>query len=144
MGESNKLVVRCLYEWVWNLGELDVLEEVVTSDVVGHRSDRPDDLGREVLRRSVITLCEAFPNGKFDIEDMVEEGDRVAVRYTARATHTGPFRGLAPTGNNITVAGFALYRLAEGKIVERWEILDQMSLMQQLRSRPADRRIQTA
>ena len=142
MPESNKAVVRRLYERVWNLGELDVLDEVVTSDFVGHRSDRPDDLGREALRQSVITLCEAFPNGKFTIEDMVGEGDRVAIRYTARATHKGPFRELAPTGKEIIVAGLALYRIAEGKIAERWEILDQLSLMQQLRSNPADRLIQ--
>ena len=142
MPESNKAVVRRLYERVWNLGELDVLDEVVTSDFVGHRSDRPDDLGREALRQSVITLCEGFPNGKFTIEDMVGEGDRVAIRYTARATHKGPFRGLAPTGKEIIVAGLAFYRIAEGKIAERWEMLDQLSLMQQLRSIPADRRIQ--
>ncbi len=144
MSESNKAVVRRLYDRVWNLGELDVLDEVVSGDFVGHRSDRADDLGPEGLRQSVVTLCEAFPDGKFTIEDMVAEGDRVAVRYTARATHKGRFRELAPTGNEIVVAGLALYRIAEGRIAERWEIVDQLSLMQQLQSRPTDRRIQTA
>ena len=91
MSESNKAIVRRLYERVWSLGELDVLEEVVSGDFVGHRWDRPDDLGREALRQSVITLCEAFPDGKFTIEDMVGERDRVAVRYTARATHKRTF-----------------------------------------------------
>ena len=142
MHETNKSAVRRLYERVWNLGELDVLDEIVTSDFVGHRSDRPDDLGREALRQSVIALCEAFPNGKFTIEEMVGEGDSVAVRYTARATHKGPFRELQPTGNEIIVEGLALYRIEEGQIAERWEILDQLSLMQQLRSNPADRRVQ--
>ncbi len=139
MSEANKAVVRRLYERVWNLGELEVLEEVVSRDFVGHRSDRPDDLGPEALRQSVITLCEAFPDGKFTIEDMVGEGDRVAVRYTARATHKGHFRELAPTGNEIIVAGLALYRVAEGQIAERWEIVDQLSLMQQLAANPVER-----
>jgi len=139
MSEENKAVVRRLYERVWNLGELDVLDEVVSGDFVGHRSDRADDLGPEALRQSVITLCEAFPDGKFTIEDMVGEGDRVAVRYTVRATHKGRFRELAPTGNEIIVAGLALYRIAEGQIAERWEIMDQLSLMQQLRANPLER-----
>ena len=87
----------------------------------------------------MITLCEAFPDGKFTIEDVVGEGDRVAVRYTVRATHKGRVRELAPTCNEIIVAGLALYRIAEGQIAERWEIMDQLSLMQQLRANPLER-----
>ena len=137
MSEENKAIVRRLYEEVWNLGDLDVLEDIVSADFVGHRSGQPDDLGPEAVRESVVALCEAFPDGRFTIEDMVVEGDRVAVRFTGRATHRGEFRGVQPTGRQITVTGIGIYRIYGGQIVERWENIDQLGLLQQLVAVPA-------
>ncbi len=137
MSEQNKAIVRRLYEEVWNLGDLDVVEDIVSADFVGHRSGRPDDLGPEAVRESVVALCEAFPDGRFTIEDMVVEGDRVAVRFTGRATHRGEFRGVQPTGRQVTVTGIGIYRIYGGQIVERWENIDQLGLLQQLVAVPA-------
>ena len=137
MSEQNKAIVRRLYEEVWDLGDLDVLDEVISADFVGHRSGRPEDLGPEAVRQSVVALCAAFPDGKFTIEDMVAERDRVVVRFTGRATHKGEFRGIAPTGRQITITGIGIYRIAGGRIVERWENIDQLGLLQQLGAVPA-------
>ncbi len=63
---------------------------------------------------------------------MVAEGDRVAVRYTARATHQGPFQGIAPTNKPVTIMGMSILRVADGKIAEEWAMPDFSSLMQQL------------
>ena len=137
MFEQNKAIVRRLYEEVWNLGDLDVVEDIVSADFVDHRSGRPDDLGPEAVRESVVALCEAFPDGRFTIEDIVVEGDRVAVRFTGRATHRGEFRGVQPTGRQVTVTGIGIYRIYGGQIVERWENIDQLGLWQQLVAVPA-------
>ena len=122
---------------LWNLGDLDVVEDIVSAYFVGHRSGRPDDLGHEAVRESVVALCEAFPDGRFTIEDIVVEGDRVAVRFTGRATHRGEFRGVQPTGRQVTVTGIGIYRIYGGQIVERWENIDQLGLWQQLVAVPA-------
>ena len=137
MSDQNKATVRRLYDEVWNLGELNALDELLAVGFVGHRSDRGDDIGPDAVKESVLALCAAFPDGKFEIEDMVSEGDRVAVRFTARASHKGEFRGIAATGRRIEVQGIAIYRISGGRIVERWEMMDRLGLLTQLDALPA-------
>jgi predicted ester cyclase len=74
----------------------------------------------------------AFPDFKFTIEDILAEGDKVTVRYSATGTHQGPFMGVAPTSKKIILKGISIYKIANGKLVESWGTYDRMSLMQQL------------
>ena len=76
---------------------------------------------------------EAFPDARFEIEDLLADGDRVAVRYTMTGTHGGAFMGIAPSGRKVSRASMAVFRIARGKIAEGWVIADQSGLMQQLR-----------
>jgi predicted ester cyclase len=77
-------------------------------------------------------MHEAFPDIHFTIEDQIAEGDRVVTRWTARATHTGPFQGMPPTGRQVRMAATDVDRIANGKVVECWSQMDDLSLMQQL------------
>ena len=75
----------------------------------------------------------AFPDTRHTIEDLVAEGDRVAARISACGTHTGELFGQAPTGRVVTLTGITIYRLVDGRIVERWAehglgILDQLGI----------------
>jgi predicted ester cyclase len=54
------------------------------------------------------------------------------VRFTARGTHKGPFQGVAPTGKRVEWAGINVYRVADGKIRETWQLADMLGLMRQL------------
>ena len=63
---------------------------------------------------------------------MIAEGDKVAVRFTARGTHKGEFLGIPPTGKQVAWAGINIYRVASGKIAETWQLSDGLGLMQQL------------
>jgi predicted ester cyclase len=74
----------------------------------------------------------AFSEIHYTVEDQVAEGDKVATRVTLRATHSGDFQGLPPTGKQIAVSGLTLERIRDGKIVERRVSFDQMGMMQQL------------
>lgn len=74
----------------------------------------------------------AFPDMHDTIEDMLAEGDKVAVRVTVQGTHRGEFQGIAPTGRQISFAGFAIFRVVDGKIVENRALNDRQGLMQQL------------
>jgi predicted ester cyclase len=75
-----------------------------------------------------------FPTVHFSNNDLLVDGDKVVARWTCTGTHRGPFVGLAPTGKRVTFIGINIFRLRDGKIVERWAIEDVLSLMQQLRS----------
>lgn len=74
----------------------------------------------------------AFPLYTFDIEEMIAEGDLVSVRGRTRGTHKGPFMGIPPTGKSFDVPIFITYRVAGGKIVDHWMLLDTATMMQQL------------
>lgn len=79
----------------------------------------------------------AFPDLQLTTEDMVAEGDKVAIRNTWRGTHQGAFQGLPPTGKHVAFTGTDIFRFVGGKIAEQWADLDALGLMQQLGVIPA-------
>ena len=79
-----------------------------------------------------LVFYEAIPNVRHSIDDLIADGDKVAARLTARGTHTGSFRGMQPTGNEILFTGMRFYCVLGGKITEEWATYDSLLLMQQL------------
>jgi steroid delta-isomerase-like uncharacterized protein len=79
----------------------------------------------------------AFPDERTTFEDQVSEGDRVVSRMTSTAMHLGTFQGIPATGKRITVRGMWIDRIADGRIIERWGLLDTLGLLQQLGAVPA-------
>ncbi len=77
-------------------------------------------------------LYSAFPDIHLTIDDMVAEGDKVAVRITMTGTHKGEFMGIPPTNKKVTIWAINIYRIAGGKIVEELGKADTLGLMQQL------------
>jgi len=68
----------------------------------------------------------------FTNEDLIAEGDRVVSRFTIRGTHKGVLMGIAPTNKPVTVTGIVIYRIVDGKVVEQWENINFLGMMQQL------------
>ena len=79
----------------------------------------------------------AVPNYQLTAEDMIAEGDKVAVRFRVRGVHRGPLMGIAPTGREVETDAIIIYRLAGGRIVEHWMQVDMPSVFQQLGAAPA-------
>ena len=131
MSEQNKSLVRRFIEEVWNQGNLDFIDEVVASDYLDHMPQAEAN-GPEGARQFYAALHTAFPDIHFMIEDQIAEGDKVVSRWTARATHTGEFMGIAPTGRQGVVTGIVIDRIANGKFVEGWSIFDELGMWQQL------------
>jgi steroid delta-isomerase-like uncharacterized protein len=90
--------------------------------------------GREGDRMRTRMMASAFPDGKWGIDDMIAEGDKVVLRYTLRGTHKGELAslGLPPTGKEVTMRGITIYRIVDGMFVEAWEHYDRLGLLQQL------------
>ena len=74
----------------------------------------------------------AFPDIEQTVEETVAEGNKVAVRFTLRATQTGDFMGTPPSGKQIMVSGMGILHIVEGKVAEFQEAFDLMGLMEQI------------
>ena len=131
--EDNKALMRRGFEELVNTGNMALVDENVAPDFVRHDlGGGPDIVGPEGVQLFVGALRAAFPAIQMTVEDVIGEGDRVVVRYTARGTHSGAFRGVAATGRKVAWAGINIYQEKGGKVVETWQLADVMGLMQQL------------
>jgi steroid delta-isomerase-like uncharacterized protein len=138
MSEENKAIFRRYVEEVSNQGNLDLADEIFDR-YVSHQSDGTTlERGPEDVKRFMGEFRQAFPDFHSVIEDQVAEGDKVVTRWKASGTHQGEFRGIAPTGNQMVVTGIGIFRFSEeGKVVESWDNMDQLGMMQQLGVIPA-------
>jgi predicted ester cyclase len=131
--EKNKITVRRFYDEVITQKNLAVLDELLGDHYVSH--DLPSDPA--ALKSFIGGFHSAFPDAYVTIEQMIAEGDTVALRATFHGTQTGKFQDIPPTGKAVTVPAQDIYRLVEGKIVEHWGGPNLLRLLQQLGVIPA-------
>jgi predicted ester cyclase len=84
------------------------------------------------MRQTVTFFRTAFPDMHYTIEDLFGADDRVAVRWTARGTNTGPLAGAAPTGKAVAVSAVYIFRVEQGRLAEAWGDFDALGMQQQL------------
>jgi len=132
--EENKAIARRIYE-EFNKRNLDVYYELHTADYVFHQPDG-QELGLEAFKQAAATILSATPDYHQTIEDLIAEGDKVVVRFTATATHSSEFMGIAPTGKRVTWMGIEVLRISGGKLAEAWVVDDMLGLMQQIGAIP--------
>jgi steroid delta-isomerase-like uncharacterized protein len=138
LAEDNKAVIRRLFEEVWNKGNFALIDEIVAPNFTNHDPATPDfGRGPEAYQQLATCYRTAFPNLQFTLEEIVAEGDKVAVRYTSRGTHQSELSGIAATGKQVKVTGTFISRLADGKVEESWVNWDALGLLQQLGAVPA-------
>lgn len=135
--DANKVVVQRLYDDLFNRARLGVADELVAVGCISHAAPLGTPVGPDGLRQAVALLRAAFPDGRYVIEDLVGEDDRMAARLLFQGTHRGPFRGLVPTGRRVTQAQVHLLRLAEGRVAEHWALRDDLGLLEQLGAGPS-------
>ena len=128
--EAHKALIRAHYDAVTNGFDPAAIRAQVTDDFYDHAAQAV--LGPEGTIAHARGLHAAFSPFGATIDDMVAEGDRVAARVTWRGVHIGPFRGLAPSNRHFSFTGMTFWRIAHGRIAERWAEVDAASLMRQL------------
>jgi predicted ester cyclase len=109
-----------------------VIDEMVAPNMVYHRGTSDDVRGIKDYKQSMDELFSAFPDMHWTIDDMIVEGDKVAVRYTMTGTHKGALMGIPPTNKKITISVIGIDRIAGGKFIEGWDRMDTLGMMQQL------------
>ncbi len=132
MTESNKEIIRRLFDTVLNGGKLGLLDTLVGAAYVDHNPAPGQAAGAAGVKARVAALREAFPDLRFTLEEIVGEDEIVAARYHWRGTHRGSFLGVPPTGKTILVRGMDFYRLRDDKIVEHWDNVDDLGMLTQL------------
>lgn len=130
--EDNKDLVLRYVEEILNRGRTDRLADFFSQDAVDHDPLPGRDAGLEGIEEGVASLRSAFADLGATVEDVIAEGDRVVTRTTITGTHEGEFLSMAPTGKRVSVTAVDIVRIENGKLVERWGLLDQMALMRQL------------
>ena len=95
----------------------------------------PDATDRGTWWKNVASLYSAFPDLRNQPDDIISEGDTVAVRTTFRGTHKGEFMGVLATGRSVEFQALFFMRFKGGKAVEEWGSIDVTGLMQQLSQR---------
>jgi predicted ester cyclase len=130
--EKNKAIVRRFMN-AYNKRELGIFDELVAEDYLDHVFEQT---GREYLKQLFTMAFEAFPDWYETIDDIIAEGDRVWLRVKATGTHTGEWNlfgaKLPPTGKKTSITMVFIWRLKDGKLVEGWEVDDNLEFLRQL------------
>lgn len=129
--KENTRIARRFPEEVATEGNVELVDELVTEDVIDH-SPFGEMRGREELREQAEYLHAAFSDLSATVEDAVAEGDTVALRVNVSGTHEGEFMGIEPTGREFEIQNMVFFRFDDGKIAERWVQPDMLGLLQQL------------
>lgn len=133
--DENKAIVRRFIDEAFVRGNPDPLDDLVSEDFTP-RTWPSVEPGVESLKQTVTRMASGLSDVRFDVEDIIAEGDRVAVRLTAHAVHKGDFMGVLAAGKGYEISEIHIFRLADGKIAEHWHVADMLGMMRQLGAMP--------
>jgi predicted ester cyclase len=132
---ANKALFKRFHEAA-NTGDFDFLaktiDEVVAPDAVIRTPLPIEATGADALKQIWAMLLRIYPDIHLMDEDLIGEGDKVVGRTTVTGTHRGEFMGVAPTGKSVTYNEMFIFRIADGRVVETWGVVDVYAQMKQI------------
>jgi steroid delta-isomerase-like uncharacterized protein len=133
---QNADILLQFIERVWNTGDLAAVDEFI-GDAYTIHSDPGDPwegctLTRDGFKERLARSRGPFPDLRFEIHDLIDDGSRIVICWTMRATQTGPLAGRPATGKSISVRGMTLYHFSGGRIVGHHQVVDRLAVVQQL------------
>jgi predicted ester cyclase len=123
-GEANKQLVRSYLEEVINKRRPDATDRYIATGFTEHNPNLASDI--EGKKRAVTALLAGFSDYHGEIVEILAEGDKVVVRTQWSGTQDGPFLGLPPSGNKVRFSTADFFRVADGKLVEHWDVVDSL------------------
>ncbi|WP_077002642.1 ester cyclase [Variovorax sp. KK3] len=135
--EANKQLCRD-YFTAFLAGDKEWMKRHIAPDFVRHDPGLPFEVrGPDGVAQLHDALMPAFPDMQLPLQDFVAEGEKVLVRLTIHATHTGAFGDMAATGKRIEVSVLDLFQIRDGVLIEHWALLDNLGMLKQLGALPA-------
>src|SRR5262249_911814 len=123
---------RRTLEEIFPAADTEALAEVVHADVVNHELPPGLPQGLPGMQQVMLWLHRAFADLRYDIHQVIAEGDTAVVYCTMHGRHVGEFMGVAPTHRSIDVEQVHIVRFENGKGIEHWAVRDDLMLMRQL------------
>ena len=135
--EENGALVRRWYEEVWNQRDFDVIDDILADDYVRYRAGIPfaNEVGTADDLQWVEMILAEFPDATFTIEDILADGDKVAVRTITSGTQMGPMTdmGNAPASERqMKRENIAIWHVVCGELAEQWIVQDNLGMLRQL------------
>ena len=136
MSEATDVVRRL--EEAWAANDLATVDRLLAPGLVSHDAVPGMPAGPEGAKAAHQMAMAAFPDRQMTIEDVIGQGDRVAVRTRIRGTNTGgvPWLSVSANGRPIDIESISIYRVETGRVVEHWGQNDVGRLMMQLGATP--------
>ena len=131
---GNKELVRDFYRQVFVNWDLTVVEQVIHPQFRSHDWAADSASAPQGFLDFYAGVRSAFPDTRYEVDDLIAEGDRVVVRWRLLGTQQGEFYGIPPTAGSIRLDGIAIYRVANGRLMERWVVYDMHGLIQQIKA----------
>lgn len=133
-----KATIRRFVEELYSKGNTAIAGEMLAPSFVDHTAQPPIPPDRQGLLQDALQMRAAFPDLRITVDDMVIEGDKVAVLTTMSGTHEGEYYGvpIPPSHKRATSRGITLVRFSDGKIAEWWSYADVLGWLQQLGAFP--------
>jgi len=135
--EQNKDTVTAFIPALFSHGDLGAVDDYLALDFVNHDPPLGVPAGREGMRAVAAMFRAAFPDWHSDMEFLVGEGDLVVEVFTARGTQQGEIFGAPASGRGAHLPGINVWRVRQGRIMERWGRVDELGLLRQLGLVPA-------
>ena len=135
--EQSKAIISRFYDELWNERNLNVADEIFAADCMSHQLQSGAETvavvrNAEAVKHHVAEWFDGFPDLRFTVEQMLVEGERVMTQSVMRGTHTGVWLGIAPANKEVSVRLSVIHRVADGKIVEDWVLVEALGFFQQL------------
>lgn len=130
--DANAELIRRFHAELLAARDPAVVDEFFAEEFVSHNNPPGFPPGREGVKRFFATFRDAFPDVRVEIDELLVDGDRVAVATTFAGTHQGELMGMAPTGRKVAVTGIDIVRIEDGRIAEHRGLTDIVGLMRQL------------
>ena len=120
MSEADKLVARQWFDEVWNQKSAAAIDRMFHPTGKAYGFGGPDGVleGPEAFKQAHRDFVSAFPDVHVDIDEILSEGDQVAIRWTATMTHSGDGLGFPATGKKVVLHGSSFVQIEGGQITE--------------------------
>ena len=134
--EAIKAAAGQTLEKTFAAGDVAGFRAAMHPDCVNHEAPPGADQGVEGMVQTMLWLKGAFSERRYEVHQVLGEGDTVVVHCTFHARHTGEFMGLAPTNRPVAVRQVHIVRFQDGKAIEHWAVRDDLALLGQLGAIP--------
>lgn len=131
--DKNRQIIQTYYNEVWNKGDVDVLDNLLSKDYINHTPSTPNPpIGAAGLKPIIKAIRKGFPDLHYEIKDIIVTKNKAVARVVMTGTQTDTLFGIPPTGKHIEVNQINIEQIESGRITEHWRVTDELGMMKQL------------